>query len=191
MITEALIIRKSGEYDCEVITKLKIDKMGMVCLALFLLWPYSLSRNDGIRNSKNYLFRELSFLNWSWLVLQWGLHPSISTPPPHVISYLLISLHILSLPLPSPYLLPACLTIAITMHQPHLSLKINQLNGIEHLTLLKRLNLSHNKIRRIGLVACLALISHSTNLFRQCPRPRLLGDAWPESQSHRTDRWRE
>mmetsp|Transcript_19954 Transcript_19954/g.28678 ORF Transcript_19954/g.28678 Transcript_19954/m.28678 type:complete len:241 (+) Transcript_19954:112-834(+) len=29
MITEALIIRQSGEYDCEVITKLKIEKLGI------------------------------------------------------------------------------------------------------------------------------------------------------------------
>jgi hypothetical protein len=54
MITEALIIRKSGEYDCEVITKLKIDKMGMMSLAAtdeqFDIFSFH-------RNSKDFMFR--------------------------------------------------------------------------------------------------------------------------------------
>ena len=39
MITEALIIRKSGEYDCEVVTKLKIDRMSI--FSSFFLFLFS------------------------------------------------------------------------------------------------------------------------------------------------------
>ena len=55
MITEALIIRKSGEYDCEVITKLKIDKMGMMSLATTDEEQFDIFSFH--RNSKDFMFR--------------------------------------------------------------------------------------------------------------------------------------
>jgi Leucine-rich repeat (LRR) protein len=63
MITEALIIRKSGEYDCEVVTKLKIDKMGMLRLfsLSFVLIGTGIQRMTNLENCIALIDLDLSF----------------------------------------------------------------------------------------------------------------------------------
>jgi hypothetical protein len=65
MITEALIIRKSGEYDCEVVTKLKIDKLGRLSDLIFPL-PSShlrigIQRITNLENCLSLIDLDLSF----------------------------------------------------------------------------------------------------------------------------------